>query len=326
MKFLCALFLLGGAFVQTAMGELLLSLKGPRVHHGGELLLNVTATNSTAAPITFQFPDEPGEISGWLSAHAGELKLIKEGLGEVPPRDLLQFKRKKIPSGPYAEHEIGSHGSFVFQVDLRQAFEFPPGETGKYRLDFLGSRLAFTLPPVPGLVFAAVAAPGGSSLEGTEHAVVRDPKRTHDFLLLARLFNAPFQEIYQLDFEPTGIMCFKLEHAPWCEDGTIVVLSSAAGLRVLTPGQAYYGNVRGSRGPMTLLPIARAGRPGNPQIVRNWTDNQTDICLTLKSPGEDPKAGEKVSFRLEKHKIVPIAQLDFQEAQAKVQNQKPPAK
>jgi hypothetical protein len=320
MKAFGAVLAAGGMLAQALGADLMLSLKGPQIHHGGDLLLSITVTNSKPAPIVFHFPDEAGQVSGWLADHTDELKLIKEGAGEVPRRELAQFKRKKIPSAEYPEHEIPSQTSFTCKIDLRRAFTFPPHESGKYRLDFLGARLAFVLGPVPGLVFSDMATPSRPDLAGTEHAVVRDPKQTNGFLLLARPFNAAFREIYQLDFEPTAITCFKLEHAPWCEDGTVVVLSSAPGLRVLTPGQAYHGSVRSARGAIALLPAPNAPRPTAVQVARNWKDEQTDVCLSWPGAAAEASSTNRVCFRLEKHRIVPIRPQDFETARAKSQD------
>lgn len=143
---------------------------------------------------------------------------------------------------------INSGKDFAFTIDLREAFEFPADETGKYELTSGDASLSFRIQQLPNLVISTFGQKGTHRhSHGVEYAVVRSEGKKDSCELWARQSNGVFNTIYVLDFTPTVIFGRQLEDAPGCATGCLVVLSSATHLHVLSPGQAYHGKIPGDR-------------------------------------------------------------------------------
>ncbi|MGK7876777.1 MAG: hypothetical protein AB4426_26865 [Xenococcaceae cyanobacterium] len=286
----------------------LLSPVREEMHHGTPILIRVAVTKHHDEPIKIPSPRGGGDLSltYWLARSSLGLHLTKEGK-DVPRYDPFKYKKVIMTT-------VNPGKEFTFTMDLRSVFVFPGDEIGKYQVVSGNASLYFEIKRLPKLVSSILVPPGKHSYSrGVEYAVVGSDHDKNTCRLLGRGFNGLFRTIYQLDFVPTNLFGRQLEYAPECTTGCLLVLSSAKSLYVLTPGQAYYGNLRGNRGV-----IARTAMEGIMSIdavvvANNWKNKVTDVMIKVSVTELNTKRKQRsVYFRFKEHKMTEISKDVFQ--------------
>ena len=294
-----------GVFVETALklGHVVLSKISNKIHHGKPILIKIAVTNHHDEPITVPVSQD---LTLWLVKSSLGLKLKKDKK-PIPRRpDPNRFKKVRTTT-------VNPGKNFTFTIDLRSVFEFPVKETGNYQLISGDTSSPFKIEKLPNMVISTLVFKGKHrDSQNVEYAVVQSGDKKGSCELLARKFNGVFKKIYTLKFAPTAMFARQIEDASGSATGCLLALSSEENLYILTPGQAYYGNVNGDRGTITHTEINHLVGIEAMSIARNGKENATDIRIKISILEPQNKKQQKtVFFRLHKHKMTGISEEVF---------------